>query len=161
MKTFSRNITAIMSRGPALRPILAAGFLSFLLGGCTVGPKYVRPSADVPADFKDTGDWKTAQPSDAIAKGKWWEIYQDAELNSLERTSRRFEPESESGAGAVRPSSCGSADYARRSVPNGDGKHVRGSFPSVEQSSGGKHHDDELFGLQFAGGCVVRARSLG
>ena len=70
-----------------LRPspsIVAAGFLAFLLAGCTVGPKYVRPTTEVPADYKDTGDWKTAQPSDAIAKGKWWEIYQDTELNSLE-----------------------------------------------------------------------------
>jgi len=68
----------------ALRPFVASGFLVFLLGGCTVGPKYVRPSAEVPADYKDAGDWKTAQPSDAITKGKWWEIYQDTELNSLE-----------------------------------------------------------------------------
>jgi NodT family efflux transporter outer membrane factor (OMF) lipoprotein len=30
------------------------------------------------------GDWKTAAPSDAIAKGTWWEVYQDPELNALE-----------------------------------------------------------------------------
>ncbi len=84
MRTFSRCVTATHHRIPALPPIVAAGFLAFLLAGCTVGPKYVRPSADVPADFKTTGDWKTAQPSDAITKGKWWEIYQDTELNSLE-----------------------------------------------------------------------------
>ena len=54
------------------------------LSGCVVGPKYVRPTVDVPARFKETGPWKPAQPGDAIAKGKWWEIYQDPELNSLE-----------------------------------------------------------------------------
>ena len=56
----------------------------FLLEGCTVGPKYVRPTADVPSDFKETGNFRTAQPSDAIAKGKWWELYGDPQLNSLE-----------------------------------------------------------------------------
>jgi NodT family efflux transporter outer membrane factor (OMF) lipoprotein len=32
----------------------------------------------------DAGEWKVAQPQDAMLKGKWWEIYQDAELNALE-----------------------------------------------------------------------------
>jgi NodT family efflux transporter outer membrane factor (OMF) lipoprotein len=55
-----------------------------LLGGCTVGPKYVRPSAEVPSEYKESTNWKTAQPSDEIAKGKWWEIYGDSQLNALE-----------------------------------------------------------------------------
>jgi NodT family efflux transporter outer membrane factor (OMF) lipoprotein len=53
--------------------------------GCTVGPNYVHPTAEVPTDFKETpANWKQAQPSDAISKGKWWEIYQDPRLNELE-----------------------------------------------------------------------------
>ncbi|MGB8522047.1 MAG: efflux transporter outer membrane subunit [Candidatus Acidiferrales bacterium] len=56
----------------------------FLLGGCTVGPKYVRPSTDVPADYKETKDWKVAQPSAESIKGKWWEVYQDPQLDTLE-----------------------------------------------------------------------------
>jgi NodT family efflux transporter outer membrane factor (OMF) lipoprotein len=56
----------------------------FLLGGCTVGPKYVRPSADVPADYKENKDWKLAQPSAEVLKGKWWAVYQDMQLNGLE-----------------------------------------------------------------------------
>jgi len=55
-----------------------------LLAGCAVGPKYVRPTAEVPPDYKEAAEWKTAQPRDEIAKGKWWEIYSDTELNSLE-----------------------------------------------------------------------------
>src|SRR5579864_6041263 len=62
--------------------LMAAAVL--LLGGCTVGPKYVQPTTEIPADFKEAGNWKAAQPSDAIAKGKWWEIYGDPQLNSLE-----------------------------------------------------------------------------
>ncbi len=62
--------------------LLAFSFLCS--GGCTVGPKYAKPPAEVPAAYKEAGNWKTAQPSDAIAKGKWWEIYEDPQLNSLE-----------------------------------------------------------------------------
>ena len=30
------------------------------------------------------GDWKVAKPQDALLRGKWWEIYNDPELNALE-----------------------------------------------------------------------------
>jgi NodT family efflux transporter outer membrane factor (OMF) lipoprotein len=68
-------------RKPAL--LLGLGVV-FALFGCTVGPNYVRPPADVPVDFKELGNWKPAQPSDQIAKGDWWEIYEDPQLNALE-----------------------------------------------------------------------------
>jgi NodT family efflux transporter outer membrane factor (OMF) lipoprotein len=55
------------------------------LAGCTVGPKYVRPTVATPPTYKEPGqEWKVAAPSDAIAKGTWWEIYQDPQLNALE-----------------------------------------------------------------------------
>jgi NodT family efflux transporter outer membrane factor (OMF) lipoprotein len=63
---------------------LAGWASSILLAGCMVGPNYVRPSAEVPADYKENSNFRVALPSDAIVKGKWWEIYQDAQLNSLE-----------------------------------------------------------------------------
>lgn len=58
--------------------------IALLLGGCTAGPKYVRPPADAPANYKETGDWKPAQPGDQLTRGKWWEIYGDAQLDSFE-----------------------------------------------------------------------------
>jgi NodT family efflux transporter outer membrane factor (OMF) lipoprotein len=62
----------------------ALGISALLLGGCTVGPNYSRPSTEVPAGYKEAAGFKTAQPSDAIAKGKWWEVYGDPQLNTLE-----------------------------------------------------------------------------
>ncbi|VVE39411.1 cation/multidrug efflux system outer membrane porin [Pandoraea fibrosis] len=53
------------------------------LAGCAVGPDYVRPDIDTPAAFKETGDWKLAEPSDAESKGEWWAIYQDPVLSEL------------------------------------------------------------------------------
>jgi NodT family efflux transporter outer membrane factor (OMF) lipoprotein len=63
--------------------VILAGFSA--LTGCTVGPHYARPTATVPPAYREEPPgWKTAQPSDQIAKGKWWEIYQDPQLNALE-----------------------------------------------------------------------------
>jgi NodT family efflux transporter outer membrane factor (OMF) lipoprotein len=55
-----------------------------LLGGCTVGPNYRRPTAPVPATYKEAGNWKTAEPNDQNLGGNWWEIFQDPQLNSME-----------------------------------------------------------------------------
>ncbi len=42
-----------------------------LLAGCTVGPNYKRPAAEVPPAYKEVGDWKTAQPNDQNLSGNW------------------------------------------------------------------------------------------
>src|SRR5882757_7519200 len=66
--------------------------LVLLLAGCTVGPKYVKPSVpstatykeDLPASFKESDQWQPAHPGDQISRGDWWEIFGDPELNKLE-----------------------------------------------------------------------------
>ncbi len=55
-----------------------------LLVGCTVGPNYKRPAAEVPPAYKEVGDWKPAQPNDQHLAGNWWEMFQDPQLNALE-----------------------------------------------------------------------------
>jgi NodT family efflux transporter outer membrane factor (OMF) lipoprotein len=57
---------------------------ALLLAGCTVGPNYKRPAAEVPPAYKEVGDWKTAQPNDQNLPGNWWEIFHDEQLNALE-----------------------------------------------------------------------------
>ena len=37
-----------------------------------------------PAQFKEADGWTVAQPQDAALRGKWWEIYNEPELNALE-----------------------------------------------------------------------------
>ena len=58
-----------------------------------MGPKYHPPKAQVPAapnfkespvNFQNTAGWKVATPSDATIKGKWWELFNEPELNALE-----------------------------------------------------------------------------
>jgi NodT family efflux transporter outer membrane factor (OMF) lipoprotein len=53
--------------------------------GCTVGPKYKRPTAPVPAAWKGEGPWQTAAPKDAVPKGTWWQVFHDDELDRLEQ----------------------------------------------------------------------------
>ncbi len=54
-----------------------------VLFGCSVGPNYVRPSAESPAAYKEVQGWKPAQPSDQQPRGPWWEVFNDAGLNAL------------------------------------------------------------------------------
>ncbi|HST11218.1 MAG TPA: efflux transporter outer membrane subunit [Terriglobales bacterium] len=57
------------------------GFLS----GCAVGPRYAKPVAPAPPAYKEMPpNWKAAEPSDETAKGKWWQVFQDPQLDALE-----------------------------------------------------------------------------
>src|ERR1700721_1029914 len=77
-----------------LASALCSAIPALLLTGCLVGPKYHVPPAtqqappaaykESPTQFPETDGWKVAQPQDAMLHGKWWEIYNDPELNALE-----------------------------------------------------------------------------
>ena len=65
--------------------------LCALLAGCNVGPEYHPPAItappafkEPPAQFKEVDGWNVAQPQDAALRGKWWEIYNEPDLNALE-----------------------------------------------------------------------------
>jgi NodT family efflux transporter outer membrane factor (OMF) lipoprotein len=65
----------------------AAALSAIFCTACSVGPKYQRPVAQTPVAFKEfagSDEWKTATPSDELLKGKWWEIFGDPQLNTLE-----------------------------------------------------------------------------
>ncbi len=70
----------------------------FLLGtvlciaGCTIGPKYAKPTSAVspvfkeppPVTFGEIKGWKVGEPRDSLIRGKWWEVFGDPALNALE-----------------------------------------------------------------------------
>jgi NodT family efflux transporter outer membrane factor (OMF) lipoprotein len=93
--TGSRSTLASLISPSGLSSLAAAVLamsLAALLTACTVGPKYHPPSTPPPApeykesptQFKDNGTWTVAKPADAKLHGKWWEIFNDSELNALE-----------------------------------------------------------------------------
>jgi NodT family efflux transporter outer membrane factor (OMF) lipoprotein len=61
-----------------------AGAGLLCLSACTVGPDYERPSAPVPAQYKEAG-WKVGEPLDGIDRGAWWSVYKDPLLDDLEK----------------------------------------------------------------------------
>ena len=63
----------------------AAGLV---LTGCAVGPNYKRPNVDVPATYRGTADVDAAKPSSAsLGDQKWWDVFQDPQLQKLIRTA--------------------------------------------------------------------------
>jgi NodT family efflux transporter outer membrane factor (OMF) lipoprotein len=80
-------------RRPALWETCLAIFV-VVLSGCHVGPKYNPPAMPAPPAFKESsptayksvlpGAWQPARPQDAVLKGKWWEMFNEPELNALE-----------------------------------------------------------------------------
>src|SRR5271165_961180 len=78
-----------------------------LATGCTVGPNYKRPSVDVPGGFRgaapsqaspsskeqkeDQSATAVSQPpqsaTQSIGDEKWWEVFQDPQLQELIRTA--------------------------------------------------------------------------
>ena len=91
---------------PGLRRTVGIGACAaaLLLSACSIGPKYLRPDADVPTAYKEgevqaaapappvgtttqappAPGWITAQPGDAAPRGSWWEVFGDGDLNALE-----------------------------------------------------------------------------
>lgn len=69
-----------MSLSPRLIP--AAG-LAALLAGCAVGPAYQRPTTPEPVAYKALDGWKAASPADHLARGDWWSLLGDPQLDAL------------------------------------------------------------------------------
>jgi NodT family efflux transporter outer membrane factor (OMF) lipoprotein len=64
-----------------------------MLSGCRLGPPYHPPSPpavtapnykESTVNFQDAQGWKVADPQDAMIRGKWWEVFNEPELNALE-----------------------------------------------------------------------------
>ena len=66
------------------RRLVALGLAALLLGGCMVGPDYVRPDAPSTPAYKELEGWKVAQPNDALPRGAWWDLFNDPMLHDLE-----------------------------------------------------------------------------
>jgi NodT family efflux transporter outer membrane factor (OMF) lipoprotein len=58
---------------------------ALLLGGCTLGPDYARPSVSVPAQWKELPPHKPAQPADTAPRGAWCSVFGDPVLDDLEQ----------------------------------------------------------------------------
>ena len=59
-----------------------------LTAGCAVGPNYKRPSVDVPGTYRGaTPPEAVPAAAESLGDQKWWEVFQDQQLQGLIRTA--------------------------------------------------------------------------
>ena len=63
--------------------LLSLSLCMVMLSACAIGPDYERPQAADPVQYKAAEGWSQANPSDALIRGAWWELYGDRQLNGL------------------------------------------------------------------------------
>jgi outer membrane protein, multidrug efflux system len=65
--------------------LTAGALLGVALAGCSLAPHYERPATQQPPPaYKEAGDWKVSAPADTSARGRWWTMFADPDLDTLE-----------------------------------------------------------------------------
>ena len=84
----STSRTAVGLRATVLRLLLLRDVVGLRSRAEISSARAPQPPAAVykesPTQFKENEGWTVAQPADAKLRGKWWEIFNDPELNALE-----------------------------------------------------------------------------
>src|SRR5919109_2600267 len=75
----------------------AAIIAAWLLAGCAVGPRYIKPEVAAPSAYKEHGLvgaelLQAAQPRDHVSRQGWWDVFSDAQLIQLEGRLRQNNP---------------------------------------------------------------------
>ena len=71
-----------------MRRLIALSLIMLLASGCAVGPNYKRPSVTVPGTYRGAIPQEATQPAaESIGDQKWWEVFQDPQLQDLIRTA--------------------------------------------------------------------------
>src|SRR5215475_8296650 len=61
--------------------------LAVLLAGCTLGPDYLRPAVQVPAQHRDAEPPAPGRETASLADVQWFALFQDERLQTLVRTA--------------------------------------------------------------------------
>ena len=72
-----------MQRVERIRPCAVA--LTLLIGGCSLAPPLKTPVVPTGDAYKELGPWTQAQPADRLPRDSWWTLYDNAELDELEK----------------------------------------------------------------------------
>ncbi len=78
----------LIKKTSSLKTSVVAFTFAVLYAGCSLAPTYVKPEVQTPAAFKEQSNemehWKVAEPKDTTIRGRWWEMFSDPELDTLE-----------------------------------------------------------------------------
>ncbi len=71
-----------------MRRLIALSLIMLLASGCAVGPNYKRPSVTVPGTYRGAIPQEATQPAaESFGDQKWWEVFQDPQLQDLIHTA--------------------------------------------------------------------------
>jgi len=71
-----RRLNAIGCAGTAL---------TLMLGACSLAPPLKTPQIPTAVSYKELGPWTQAQPADRLPRDHWWTLYDNAELDELQK----------------------------------------------------------------------------
>ena len=157
---------------------LAAAAAALLLGGCTVGPNFVKPKAHVPAHWSTTAEHNGAEGASHISTREpasiaWWTEFHDPLLSTLVRQSvaqnldvreavlrvREAEAQTQVLSGALWPSLSANASWSRQRISTNtpNGFLFSGKFPGLPASITNPYNQYQLglglsWGLDLFGG---------
>ncbi len=64
---------------------LSGAALGLVLGGCSLAPPLKTPAIPTADAYKEHGPWTQAQPADRLPRDSWWTLYDNAELDDLQK----------------------------------------------------------------------------
>jgi multidrug efflux system outer membrane protein len=122
---------------------------ALFLGGCTVGPNYKRPNTDVPTGYRtlppaEPASAPTTASTQSLGEQKWWEVFQDDQLQKLIRAALQQNYDARIAATRVLEAQAQLGITRANQYPNvkaigtGTGLHnpTQGPFPSYGYNSG-------------------------
>ncbi len=70
---------------PAAALRWSGGALTLLLGACSFAPPLKTPEVPTAEAYKELGPWTPAQPADRLPRDSWWQLYDNPELDDLQK----------------------------------------------------------------------------
>jgi len=70
-----------------MKRVICFGISLLLISSCTVGPNYKSPHVAIPESFRNNISAQATTSSESLGDEKWWEVYQDQELQKLIRAA--------------------------------------------------------------------------
>ena len=68
-----------------MKPVLSSLVIFAAAAAFAGEPKYQKPEVVIPQNWQAPAPWREAAPKDSLAKGTWWTLFGDSELNDYEQ----------------------------------------------------------------------------
>jgi outer membrane protein TolC len=67
------------------RPPWYGAALTLFLSACSLAPPLKTPDIPTAVAYKEVGPWTQAQPGDRLPRDSWWTLYDNADLDALQK----------------------------------------------------------------------------